>query len=41
MIFYFTDKYNYLNDENLKVVKRAKLLGVMISDDLKWDKNTK
>ena len=29
-----------LNDDNLEVVKQAKLLGVMISDDLKWDKNT-
>ena len=29
-----------MNDENLEVVKQAKLLGVMISDDLKWDKNT-
>ena len=45
MIFNFTDKYKFttnlnLNDENLEVVKQAKLLGVMISDDLKWDKNT-
>ena len=45
MIFNFTDKYKCttnlnLNDENLEVVKQAKLLGVMISDDLKWDKNT-
>ena len=45
MIFNFTDKYKFttnlnLNDENLEVVKEAKLLGVMISDDLKCDKNT-
>ena len=40
MIFNFTDKYKFttklnLNDENLEVVKQAKLLGVIISDDLK------
>ena len=40
MIFNFTDKYKFttklnLNDENLEVVKQAKL-----SDDIKWDKNT-
>ena len=29
-----------LNNENLEVVKQAKLLGVIISDDLKWDQNT-
>ena len=41
MIFNFTDKYKFttnlnLNDENLEVVKQAKLLDVMISDNLKW-----
>ena len=45
MIFNFTDKYKFTtnlnsNDENLEVVKQAKLFGVIISDDLKWDKNT-
>ena len=45
MIFNFTDKYKFtanleLNDEKLEVVNQAKLLGVIISDDLKWDKNT-
>ena len=45
MIFNFTDKYQFtakldLNGENLEVVKKAKLLGVIISDDLKWDLNT-
>ena len=45
MIFNFTEKYNFtarlkLNNENLEVVKQAKLLGVIISDDLKWDQNT-
>ena len=29
-----------LDDEDLEVVKKAKLFGVIISDDLKWDKNT-
>ena len=28
------------NVENLEVVKHAKFLGVIISDDHKWDKNT-
>ena len=45
MISNFTDKYQFwtnidLNDENLEVVKQAKILGIMISDDLKLDKNT-
>ena len=45
MIFNFTDKYKFtanlkLNDEKLEVVNQAKLLGLIISDDLKWDKNT-
>ena len=45
MIFNFTDKYQFtakldLNGENLEVVKEAKLLGVIVSDDLKWDLNT-
>ena len=45
MIFNFTDNYKFtarlaLNDENLDVVKQAKLLGVIITDDLKWDSNT-
>ena len=45
MIFNFTDKYKFAknvnsNYENLEVVKQAKLLGVIISDDLKQDKNT-
>ena len=45
MVFNFTDKYQFstrlkLNNENLEIVKHAKLLGVTISDDLKWDLNT-
>ena len=45
MIFNFTDKNKCttnlnLNDEKLEVVNQTKLLGVIISDDLKWHKNT-
>ena len=39
MFFNFTDNYQFtarlkLNNENLEVVKQAKLLGVVITDDL-------
>ena len=45
MIFNFTDNHQFttrlkLNNENVEIVKYAKLLGVIISDDMKWDKNT-
>ena len=45
MISKFTDKYKFttnlnLSEENLEVVKQAKLLGVIISDGFKWDKIT-
>lgn len=45
MFFNFTDNYQFtarlqLNNENLEVVKQAQLLGVVITDDLKWDDNT-
>ena len=45
MLINFTEKYQFstrlqLNNENLEMVKYAKLLGVIISDDLKWDLNT-
>ena len=45
IIFNFTDNYKFtakleLNGEMLDVVKEAKLLGVIITDDLKWDRNT-
>ena len=45
MLFNFTDNYKFttrleLNRENLEVVTQAKLLGVIIKNDLKWDKNT-
>ena len=45
MLFNFTDNHKFtttlaLNGENLEVVSQAKLLGVIISNNLKWDKNT-
>ena len=45
MLFNFTDNYKFtskftLNNEAVEIVNQAKLLGVIISDDLKWDKNT-
>ena len=45
MLFNFTDNYQFttrlsLNDENLEIVKETKLLGVILSDNLKWDQNT-
>ena len=44
MIFNFTNNYQFttklmMNNEFLEVVNEAKLLGVIITDDLKWDKN--
>ena len=45
MIFNFTDKYKFttrlkLDNNALEIVNQAKLLGVLITDDLKWDANT-
>ena len=45
MLFNFTENHKFitslkLNGETLDVVQQAKLLGVIISNDLKWDKNT-
>ena len=45
MVFNFTNNYQFstrlkLKNENLEVVKETKLLGTIITDDLKWDKNT-
>ena len=45
MIFNFTQLHQFttrlkLNNIDLEIVKEAKLLGVWITDDLKWDKNT-
>ena len=45
MLFNFTNNYQFstrltLQNENLGIVDRAKLLGGIISNDLKWDANT-
>jgi hypothetical protein len=45
LVFNFTEKYQFgtrlqLNGDNLEIVDRAKLLGVIITDDLKWEANT-
>ena len=45
MIFNFSKKYKFttqlsVNNENIETVKEAKLLGTIITDDLKWEKNT-
>ena len=45
IIFNFSKKFKFstqfsLNNENIETVKDAKLLGTVITDDLKWDKNT-
>ena len=45
MIFNYTENYQFgtrleLNGQNLDVVKQTKLLGVVITNDLKWDANT-
>ena len=45
MVFNFNDNYQFgtrlkLEENNLEVVDRAKLLGVIITDDLKWEVNT-
>ena len=45
MIFNFTTKYQFttrltLNNNIIEVLKSTKLLGTIISDDLRWDLNT-
>ena len=45
MIVNFNDNYQFstrlsLNNEYLEVVKKAKILGLVITDDLKWEENT-
>ena len=45
MIFNFTNKYKFttrlkVNNQNLEVIQKTKLLGTIIEDDLKWDQNT-
>ena len=45
MIFNFSKQHQFIsriqvNSVNIDVVKEAKLLGVIITDKLTWDKNT-
>ena len=45
MIFNFSKHHKFttdlkIDDETLEIVSQAKLLGVVITNDLKWDKNT-
>ena len=45
MLFNFTDNYKFttrlaLDENNLEIVKQVKLLGVIITDNLKWKENT-
>ena len=45
MIFNYTDNHQFttqlsVNGKNIQVVESTKLLGTIISDDLKWDLNT-
>ena len=45
MIFNFTDKYQFstrlqLKGETVEVLNSTKLLGTVITDDLRWDLNT-
>ena len=46
MIFNYTDKYQFtsrlkLNSENVEVINSTRLLGTILTEDLKWDANTK
>ena len=45
MIFNFTDNHQFttrlsVNNQNIDVVDNAKLLGTVLTNDLKWDSNT-
>ena len=45
MTFNFTDNYQFttkltLNNSNLDIVEKTKLLGVVLTNDLKWNENT-
>ena len=45
LIFNFTDKYQFttrlqLNNQTVEVIENTRLLGTVISDDLKWNLNT-
>ena len=46
IIFNFSRKHQFItnlsvNNQNIEVVKEAKLLGTILTDDLKWSKNTR
>ena len=46
MVFNFTDKFQFstrmnINNEKIDTVEKTKLLGTVITNDLKWDENTK
>ena len=43
MIFNWTDNYQFttklkVNEEDIEVIDETKLLGVMITNDLKWER---
>ena len=45
MIFNFTKKFQFttklaVNDKPIEIVKEPKLLGTILTEDLKWDKHT-
>ena len=45
MIFNYTDKYQFttrlsINNEAMEVIDSTKLLGTIITNDLKWEENT-
>ena len=46
IIFNFSKKYQFttslsVNNEQLEVLRETKLLGTYLTDDLRWNKNTK
>ena len=45
MIFNFTNNFQFstrtfINGKNIEVIDQTKLLGVVITNDLKWEENT-
>ena len=45
MIFNYTNNYQFttapkLNNVNVEVISETMLLGVILTNDLRWDKNT-
>ena len=45
MVFFFTNKYQFstrlsIKDKKLEEVSKNKLLGTILTNDLKWQKNT-